>query len=319
MLGARRLNARIIRSFSRKGGHVVITATVTALVALAVGPLSAYAASANTPGVMPLTGFLCGTHISLPGRYRLTSDVGPCPNDGLIIDAPGVNLNLGGHTISGSNTGAGGGIVLDASAVGSRVTNGTVMYFGTGIDDRASYSVAAATRSFFNLGIGVFVDGATGVRVLHTTVNENGRFGYYLQEAKRTLMVHDQAEFNGIYGLWIQHSSHNAVLDSGFTDNGRSGPTTLSGGGIYLGCSNHGVDPEFDCGGASNGNFLKNNVASENYGFGIAIDRSNYGNHVVSNTTLHNLGTDLIDMNPVCGTNHWVTNTFSTRNQLCIQ
>ncbi|HET9016365.1 MAG TPA: right-handed parallel beta-helix repeat-containing protein, partial [Thermomicrobiaceae bacterium] len=297
----------------------------TALVLLVLGPLGVAASGdphetaaggAATPATVALAA-VCGTHLLLPGRYLLTADVGPCPGDGIVIDGPAINLDLGGHTVTGGATGLGGGLVLAPTAVGSRVANGMVERFGTGVEDHASASVVTGIRAFSNLGIGIFVDGARGVRVSGSWANENGRFGYYLQAADRTLLAHDQAEFNGIYGLWLQGSSHNVVRASGFTDNATATP---DGGGIYLGCSNHGVDPSATCAGTgSDGNRVAGNTASENRGFGIAIDLGNRGNRVVANTARVNRGTDLVDANPGCGTNHWVHNSFGSRSQPCIQ
>ncbi|GIG22757.1 hypothetical protein Cch01nite_34810 [Cellulomonas chitinilytica] len=68
----------------------------------------------------------CGTTLTVDTSLR--RDLA-CPGDGLTL-APGVTLNLRGHTLSGSRTGTG----LSVSAFGPVVVrNGTVAGWGTGI------------------------------------------------------------------------------------------------------------------------------------------------------------------------------------------
>ena len=73
------------------------TATIVALMlagALAVGTATASATPAST--------VTCGQ--TLTHSVRLANDLSNCPGDGLVIGAPGVTVDLNGHTIDGVAT-----------------------------------------------------------------------------------------------------------------------------------------------------------------------------------------------------------------------
>ncbi|MCA1681251.1 MAG: hypothetical protein LC777_21070, partial [Actinobacteria bacterium] len=71
----------------------------------------------------------CGTVIT--ADTRLDADISGCAGDGITIGAPGITLDLDGHTISG--TAAGTGIDNSAGHDRVRITNGTVAAFSNGI------------------------------------------------------------------------------------------------------------------------------------------------------------------------------------------
>lgn len=63
----------------------------------------------------------------------LSADVGPCPNNGIIVGASNITLDLGGHTVFGTpNTGDGAGVRIE-QRTGVRVQNGTITQFDVGI------------------------------------------------------------------------------------------------------------------------------------------------------------------------------------------
>jgi Right handed beta helix region len=64
----------------------------------------------------------------------LTSDIGPCPGDGLVIGADNVTLDLNGHSIEGSGGGVGVSVGGDLTArTGVTVRNGTIAQFDQGV------------------------------------------------------------------------------------------------------------------------------------------------------------------------------------------
>src|SRR4051812_48505646 len=89
-----------------------------------VGPGTA---AAGAPAVR------CGATITR--STTLTADLPDCPGTGLVIGADGITLDLGGHTISGTNAGGGEGIANDGHG-GVQIRNGTISGFrfnGVGI------------------------------------------------------------------------------------------------------------------------------------------------------------------------------------------
>jgi hypothetical protein len=71
---------------------------------------------------------VCGQAITV--STLVSNDLTDCPGVGLVVNAPGIVLNLGGHTIDGN--GGQAGISFAAAADGAAVMNGTVQGFSTG-------------------------------------------------------------------------------------------------------------------------------------------------------------------------------------------
>jgi hypothetical protein len=59
-----------------------------------------------------------------------------------------------------------------------------------------------------------------------------------------------------------------------------------------------------------------NNVGIRVAGFGTVVGTDN---RIVNNTSLQNFQRDLLDQNPNCDQNTWVSNVFGTANQSCIK
>jgi parallel beta-helix repeat protein len=140
---------------------------------------------------------VCGAVIEVD--TTLAADVTGCPGDGLTL-APGVELDLGGHTVSG--TGAGDGIGLPG---GGQVRNGTVTGFSTGVRLRG----------------GLVEDAVVAGNVVGVSVRSAGS-------------VHRvDAHGNTGSGLGIVDSRSSEVLDSSFTGNGK-GVTTWLGNRLRI-------------------------------------------------------------------------------------
>jgi parallel beta-helix repeat protein len=115
-----------IGSISRTRRALLGTAFVTSLLTLPAAPATADALA-------------CGTVVTT--SITLTGDLGPCTGDALIAGADGITIDLGGHTISGTGTGAG---VRVAQRTGVTVTNGTIQGFHTGVVlDESTYSTVS--------------------------------------------------------------------------------------------------------------------------------------------------------------------------------
>ena len=91
-----------------------------------------------------------------PGTYILARDL-ICPGDGVVITADDVRLVLGGHTLTGSGSGAGvHADTADDPITGLRVTSGTVTGFTTGVLlVRTPGARLAAVTAADNEGIGI--------------------------------------------------------------------------------------------------------------------------------------------------------------------
>jgi parallel beta-helix repeat protein len=100
------------------------------VVLVAVGMLMGAPAGAVGADRALASGVSCGTTIA--ADTKLHSDLVGCPAAGIVIGADGITLDLNGHTIAGSLSGAAG---IDNSAGHDRVTikNGAVRNFTNGV------------------------------------------------------------------------------------------------------------------------------------------------------------------------------------------
>lgn len=73
----------------------------------------------------------CGDEITQ--SVTLDSDLGPCPEAGLIVTASGITVNLNGHRIVGANDPFGDGGIDLRNVTGVTVTNGTISNFDAGV------------------------------------------------------------------------------------------------------------------------------------------------------------------------------------------
>jgi parallel beta-helix repeat protein len=90
---------------------------------MAVAALFAGAPAAGAPAIT------CGTTIT--ASTTLTVDM-TCPGDAIVIGAPGVVLDLGGHLLTGAGFGAGGAGVR-VQAPGATARNGRITTFRAGV------------------------------------------------------------------------------------------------------------------------------------------------------------------------------------------
>ncbi len=246
------------------------------------------------------------------GAYRLVADAhaaGTC----LTITAVGVTVDLAGHTITGSGSGVGTGIWIEPGAAGATLEStrpgAKVVGFGTGIwvDSGAGARLLGPGIAVEgNVGIGVFVDGATGGVVSGLRLAGNGRFGLYLQDAFRIDVTGNVVGRSGIYGIWVQSSSADRIERNRLDGSGVAG--------IFLGCSNAGQVDDGSCPGSLGNTVLANRVASGG-DYGIAVATGDVGNTLSGDVAAGDRVDDLLDANPGCRTagaiNLWVDDTGS--------
>jgi parallel beta-helix repeat protein len=157
-----------------------------------VGVLLAAAVAATVPtigGAGAQVALSCGQTITQ--STTLTANLGPCPNNGLIVGADGITLNLGRFTISGTpNTGDGAGVLLQGRQ-GVIVRNGSVTDFDGGVvilggtgntvstviarnNLGAAQGQPGATTALY--GDGILVQGSTRNLIVNNTAENNGPF-----------------------------------------------------------------------------------------------------------------------------------------------
>ncbi|MBI4909865.1 MAG: right-handed parallel beta-helix repeat-containing protein [Acidobacteria bacterium] len=235
----------------------------------------------------------CDVHMNVPGgEYVLTTDLN-CPSIAARITADGVVFDMQGFSITKSGVTQGAAIITAwgpacVVAKGIQVKNGTISNYGVGVSLCVPGGVPVKTSSqvknmkFVNNAMGVALFNAADNEIMHNEVT-----GY---------SVPNGSAFPG--AIYLQNSRDNSIKNNVVTGSGYSGINLASG---------------------SRDNIVKNNKLESNAANGIRVDAGSQENEMKSNEAKANGQFDLFDGNNACGTNTWKTNTYVTRNQLCIQ
>ncbi len=259
-----------------------------ALVLGALLALGGAAPLAAAPGPL-ISG--CAT-LSSPGAYQLTRDVATSASGACIsIIAPDVKLELGGHTLTGPGQAIAGGSVgvyIAPAATDARVVDGTVTGFYYGVADDGPGAIIQGVTARANRVLGIVVGdvtiGSGGVCGACGPIPVNG-----------SRLVNDRA-LDNTAGIALNDASATTVANSTTSGN------LAQGIAIGFRSSRDRVDA---------------NTSNNNLGQGILVDVGATANQLASNTATGNF-VDLKDNNPNCDSNQWVSNTFGTANQGCI-
>lgn len=302
-------------------GRVIGAASASALVLTGVGMVSSVGTASAAPA--------CGDVITTPNTtVTLTSDIGPCPGNGITIAADGVTLNLAGYTITGSNTTnttsneqVG---VLFQGVRNSLVENGTIRNFDAGVaiqkgskntvrnivahDNINHSSLVAAPGAASNkcaFGDGIVMTGTNNNVVTQNEAYHNGPFsGIAIVGNSDNNIVNDNHAYN--------QTVSNELPPAGSNQNGPCGPfsATPTGQGrlhqdIGIRVEGPGADNNQVTGNTSNANQLEG-ISIHGYVCWVgnggtpppgapAVGKSNTGNLIQGNNVRNNGFPDILD------------------------
>jgi parallel beta-helix repeat protein len=209
-----------------------------AILALAVAGVMAFDA-----GQVSASHVSCGDTIS--ADTTLDSDLVDCPNNGLVIGADNVTLDLNGHTIDGDGTPAAGcdpdtefcdvGVLNDGHD-GVTVAHGSVREFNVGVWGlRVSHNrllgISSSGNQCCGLGFfrgtrslvrnssgsgsgdanGMFLIASHHVRVIHNSFRHNGDQGMFVFDSTHNLIKGNLFSRNKVYGIVLEKSNRNQV------------------------------------------------------------------------------------------------------------
>jgi parallel beta-helix repeat protein len=240
------------------------------------------AAAATMVLVSPAAAAHVGCGQTITQTTVLHDDLGPCPNNGLIIATDGVKLDLNGHAIVGTaGTGDGAGVLV-RNARGVKVTNGTVRGFDGGVviengggnsvtkvTARDNIGQSAAQFALVNrYGDGIAVLGSSDNHIADNTTVNNGPFS--------GIGLYERPDADHSYPA--APTERNSVMGNVVEDNQacRISRTT----GARSTCDNDGIRVEP---GAGPDNVTKDNVVRRNGLDGIALFSDADGNVVMRN------------------------------------
>ena len=149
----------------------------------------------------------CGDTIT--ADTRLDGDLVDCPNNGIVIGADDITLDLNGHRIDGDSTPAAG-------------CNPRKEPCDIGVANDGHDGVTVKRGSLRDFGIGVFVVGARNNRVLDVSSKQNEFFGFAFGNAARSL-IRDSSGSDNIApegdGMGVFGSHDLRIVDNTFRNN----------------------------------------------------------------------------------------------------
>ncbi|MDQ1519485.1 MAG: hypothetical protein QOI55_558 [Actinomycetota bacterium] len=206
----------------------------------------------------------CGTKVFT--SVRLHHDLVACPGDGIIFGAPGITIDLNGHTISGTNTPGSEGIADDGygdvvvehgrirtffvNGVGLRhapaslVRNITIRDIGAGgVDGQFSTGVAVDDSPFTRVASniisndvvafeadGIVVKRSPGVRIDRNQLNQNSWDGLFVFASPLSRVYDNVADANPNNGVEVNGSSDRTRVTGNETS--RNGNVGIAAGAM---------------------------------------------------------------------------------------
>jgi parallel beta-helix repeat protein len=172
--------------------------------AVAVTPLSAAPAVAARDA-RPLA---CGDTITR--STRVTVDLVNCPENGLVIAADGVVLDLNGHRVDGDGSSDGVGIDVEGRR-GVAIENGTVREFTEGVLAIGGADVTIRRITSLQEGHGgILVDGSRDVTIAGNVVRHSGA-GIIVTRASRVRVARNRVSDSAFGGISVFESWHVAI------------------------------------------------------------------------------------------------------------
>ncbi|MBX3055537.1 MAG: right-handed parallel beta-helix repeat-containing protein [Anaerolineae bacterium] len=237
-----------------------------------------------TPPPVPGT-VSCGQVVTQ--SILLTDDVIGCLEDGLIIGAEGITIDLNGYTLSGTGLGAG---ILNDGFNYVTVRNGTIHGFSYGVllNPGTAFNIIEETFISINLESGILLqdadDGLNGNIIRHNELVGNGA-GLELIDSAGSTLLGNLVAANMDFGLHMLASDHNHLEDNFIV--GSSDVAAILEGSSYNTLLNNTIadnpDGGLELADDSNYNRIEGNYIAESGDSGVIVSLS-VGNEIVGNT-----------------------------------
>jgi parallel beta-helix repeat protein len=172
----------------------------------------------------------------------LHKDLVNCANNGIVIGADGITLDLNGHTIDGDGsltTDCPKNVICDVGVVndghdGVALAHGAVRQFALGaLLGRSGHSRLLDISASRNKFPGIVIGNSARSVVRNSSVFRNGlhtdQAGIVLFHSRRTRVLHNSIRHNGDIGLFMQRSGHNQILGNTLRHHPEAG-VNLEGG-----------------------------------------------------------------------------------------
>jgi parallel beta-helix repeat protein len=229
----------------------------------------------------------CPYTITAPGKYLVQKNLS-CSGTAITVAASNVDLDLGGHTLSGSGVGSG---VFSQGQSSVTIHDGAVQGFFIGVELRHTLngSVSNVTASQ-NTAQGISGrDGTVGLTVTGCTATQNG-FGIVLDgDSRSNTVVGSTASSNAQHGVYVTGGAFaNTIRDNTAGQNGFWGIAIDGGGGNTISGNTTNLNGDRGITLYTNGNRVESNTCDRNGNGGIDVAGNSQDNRVLRNSATGN-------------------------------
>lgn len=203
----------------------------------------------------------CGQTIT--HSVKMANDLTNCPNNGLLIGADNITLDLNGHTIAGN-----GELVKPCPKD---------EFCDVGLLNDGHDGVAVRHGSVRDFGIGVFIGKARHARVLGISSSRNPLFGMVVDASARSLVRNSSASGNfgpDGDGMGVFGSHHVRILHNSIRRNGQLGIHVAESTHILINKNVISRNPTAISLEANRNEVSRNRVSRNGNGIGIAGNRN---------------------------------------------
>ncbi len=250
-----------------------------AILAAAVGASVPLAAGAQADAIS------CGTVVT--SDVRLTADLLDCPGSGLVIGAPGITIDLAGHVVDG--TGSGAGIDNEAGHDDVSIVRGTVRDFQIGVHLFQTSGGRVERISARSNMLGVIIARSADVQLDTVQATGNVSNGIDVTFSERIAVRRSIAAGNGLSGIVDRFTEDSTYARNTVTGNSSPGLVLNGSDGVValrnLATANDSDGIELTL---VEDAVLDRNTAAANSGNGIFVDQA--GNSLTRNRAVDNLG-----------------------------
>ena len=223
----------------------------------------------------------CGDTITTD--TTLDSDLVNCPNNGIIIGADNITLDLNGHTIDGD------GAPVDPCSEGEpcdigvlnvaghdrlSIVGGTVQQFGVGVlVEGAAHPRLHQLAASDNTDFGIIVAGSTDPVIEQTSMSDNGTSGLVLVESRGALVARNTVSGSNGYAIFTTVVDDSRIQNNALDGNDH-GIAVFDRGSrnlIQRNVVSHGSGSTIDLGGGAGNRIERNRLIDTGDGI-IAVD-----------------------------------------------
>lgn len=263
----------------------------------------------------------CGTTIRKAGDYSLVADLQCTGQDGIVIAADDVSLELNGHNIAG--LGGNYGIRIQDSKRVEIVGPSTISGFPKDVSISGSRDLTITLLTVTGSDYGFFIEQGpqSYLSNFENNVATNNTAGFWIENGAVLIFRGNTASEN-VLGFVTEADSggpdYGNIFENNTATNNREGFEVNGRDNFFrANTSTNNKDDGFILRPGARGNMIEENTADKNENVGIAAREGATHNVIRGNNAHNNFFDDLYQSGDTC-VNDWENNSFGSANDSCI-